>query len=125
VKLKDTATHAKITRSMEIEPEGAPVLPLEYSRDDKRFRVTRITITYTWTAGRWTNDSYAAVQMTGPVLKKDGTDSKNDHTRYPAYGWPRDPDMYPWLTAIVDLLRPTTDMILTTGTFEVPWGDIS
>ena len=122
MKLKDITT---VTRAVKIEPEGAPVLPMEYSRDNKRFRVTRLTITYTWTAGRWTNDLRTSVQMAGPVLKKDGTDSKSTHSRYPAYGWPRSPDMYPWLTEIVDLLRPTTDMILTTGTFEVPWGDIS
>jgi hypothetical protein len=123
VKLKDTATHAEITRSVEIEPEGAPVLPLEYSLDGKRFRVTLLTVTYTWTAGKWVADSYSSVQMSGRVLKKDGTDSKNNHTRYPAYGWPAAQDMYPWLDTIIDALRPTTDMILTTGTFEVPWGE--
>lgn len=123
MKLKDTATHAKITRTVEIEPEGAPVLPLEYSLDGKRFRVTLLTITYTWTAGKWVADSYSSVQMSGRVLKKDGSDSKNNHTRYPAYGWPTAPDMYPWLDTIINALRPTTDMILTTGTFEVPWGE--
>lgn len=123
MKLKDVATHAKITRTVEIEPEGAPVLPLEYSLDGKRFRVTLLAITYTWTAGRWTTDSYSSVQMSGPVLKKDGTDSKNSHTRYPYYGWLGHPDMYPWLGTVIDALRPTTDTILTTGTFEVPWGE--
>ena len=56
--------------------------------------------------GTWEAGSNFSVQVTGPVLKKDGTAGKQTYQGSPPWGYWDDP-RYAWLVDIVNLGRPT------------------
>jgi hypothetical protein len=81
-------------------------------QDGKMMRVERIRISYRW-IGAWKTDKYS-VDISGPVLKKDGTDSQLDATIHYWYG--AQPE---WVRAIIDGLRPDTAPTYSSDVFEV------
>lgn len=120
MKITTENSSARIDRSFTIT-EDQPVVPMAYSRNDKKVRISRGTITYRWTDGAWTvKDSYG-VDLVGTVLKKDGSDSMNDHRRNPEDHWSTSAaadladkltDDFQWLAPIINLLRPTGDVAM-------------
>ena len=114
--MKVTSGHdsRRITRRFTIEADQ-PVVAMAYSNPPKKVVIERGEINYTFDSeiGRWVAKDGWAITVAGTVLKKDGTPSKNDHSRraadkyfqgqseyVPAEGWE-------WLQLIIDLLRPT------------------
>lgn len=88
--------------------DDGPVVPMAYSSTGKRFRVERVTVEYHYKDGKWVIGSHFAVDMSGTVLKKDDTDSKNWHTSHPKYDYKLHayPPRYAFAMKIVDMLRP-------------------
>lgn len=86
-----------------IDVENGPV----YGVLDKRnslFRVVSVQLEYKMDQyGRW---EVCRIDLNGPVLKKDGTDSANTHRRRPPVKYVGDIDEYRWVTDLIDLARP-------------------
>lgn len=87
---------------------NGPVLPMAYSSTGKTFRVKRVTVKYVYQGGEWVAASRFSVDLSGPVLKKDGTDSKSWHTSHPEWDWRGNAylPVYAFAEKIVDMLRP-------------------
>jgi len=83
-------------------------LPMPYSQAGKTYRVEHLSVTYTQRGGSWTAQT---VQLSGTVLKKDGSDSKT-FTRHDAWGWEQRSELG-FVRAIVDGFRPV-------GSVELP-----
>lgn len=122
MKVSTTTASIEIVREFQIT-EDHPIVGFEYASTPKDVRIIRGSIAYAYQDGRWIVPNAWAVKIGGPVLKKDGTDSKNDHTRRPGdiysyAGVKLDltaklaPD-FQWLIPIIDLLRPTGDLSMT------------
>jgi hypothetical protein len=82
--------------------------------DNKMMRVERVKITYQYSrdSARWVASKYC-IDVSGYVLKKDGSNSLMDATvRY----YREQPY---WLIAIVEALRPTDIPVLYTMQFEL------
>lgn len=128
MKVSSTDSHAEIIRQFTIT-EGNPVVGMAYSNPPKLVVVERGAIRYTWQDGKWIVRNEWAVKTVGTVLKKDGTPSKNTHSREggtAANSW-RNPEYVPaqdwkWIEPIIDLLRPNGDLSMMTLTeSEVDW----
>lgn len=93
-------TSEKITRYFTID-DDRPVVHMAYSDPPKKVVIERGHIDYTFDVdtGRWVAKDAWAITVSGTVLKKDGTPSKNSHSRNGAQDWK-------WMGAIIDLLRP-------------------
>ena len=121
MKVSTKSTTATIVRQFEIT-EGHPVVLMAYSLAGKKIRVESGEIKYTWKGGRWVVFNEYAISLVGVVLKKDGSDSLNQHSRIA--GAKRVPSFNPWelsqdflwLQPIVDLLRPKGDLSMITLT---------
>lgn len=117
MKVTTTSTSATVTRRFTISSDH-PIVGAAYFSPPKKVRIVGGEINYSWVDGRWVVRDVWAIKVGGPVLKKDGTDSKSDHTRRPDDVTRRfnDPspwrftEEYAWLQPIVDLLRPTPEM---------------
>ena len=107
MKVSQTDRTDKITRSFDIE--DGPVLPFPYSRAGKTFRVKTVVIEYTSRGGggAWAIQGTFSVQLTGPVLRKDGTEGKETYNGRPesdaALG---DLPHYRWLRSLIGVARP-------------------
>lgn len=122
MKVSTMTTHMVITRRFTIT-EGLPVIPMAYCDPRKDVRIDRGVIKYTWEDGGWKVRDAWAIDLIGSVLKKDGTDSKNTHSRHPedSYHWKLGlpgrewvaPEGYLWLEAIVAELRPSGDLSMS------------
>jgi len=119
MKVTTGQAHATISRSFVINTDN-PVVDMAYSNPPKEVVVDRGTIEYDWKDGRWIVKSYWSVTVVGDVLKKDGTRSKNTHSRNAreARGSLRAPELvlhedWAWLQSIIDLLRPNGDLSMT------------
>lgn len=120
MKITTESSNAEITRRFTIT-ENHPVVPMAHARPPKKVRVIRGAITYRYQGGAWiVKDSYS-VTLVGIVLKKDGSDSMNDHRRNAADHQRRAngdlteklTDEFQWLAPIIELLRPTGDITMT------------
>lgn len=111
MKVSTQNTKIEIRRWFTID-EDHPVVPMAYARPPKEVRIERGYIDYQWKDGRWVCDSSWDVSVSGPVLKKDGTPSKNNHSRSAPHRYDTDPEAWPWLDEIIDLLRPAGDVTL-------------
>lgn len=105
------AATALFTRRINVA-EG-PVHPMAYSSTGKTFRVERVGIDYNLAKdGTWQVVRESSVWVTGTVLKKDGSDSRNDHTRTPradpgTWGAPVTfTGEWEWLNSLIDAARP-------------------
>lgn len=116
--MKYTSSSANATLTRYIDIEDGPVHEQAYSTAGRRFRVTRVTITYQLTeTGRWEVQSGWDISVAGTVLKKDGSGSQNDHTESPesvrGYGGPiRFEEEWAWIGEIVDAARPEGNVTL-------------
>lgn len=122
MKVTTMTTQMVVTRQFTIT-EDNPVVGMAYSSPPKKMIVDRGVIKYTWEDGGWKVRDAWSIDLTGDVLKKDGTRSKNVHTRNPEddYNWKLGfssrewvaPEGYQWLESIVALLRPGGDLSMT------------
>lgn len=104
--------------------EDGPVLPQPYSSAGRRFRVERVTLEYTLdgTFGDWT---FAAAQVGGTVLKKDGTDSANQHdSSVYSYDIRDRKSRWGWLAQAIDTFRPTGTADYPVRSFSVEVDDL-
>ena len=106
--------HLSVKRSATIT--DGPILPMSTSTTGKKFRLERITVTYTWNGSAWKANGSYSVDLGGTILKKDGTDSLNDHSGR-LYG-----NRPVWLTEIVARLRPHGTPLFNTDAFDIPQG---
>jgi hypothetical protein len=118
MKVSTEPAHMTVVRRFKIS-EGHPVVGMAYSRDGKKIRVYAGEIDYTWKDGRWIITSEYSIKLNSVVLRKDGTDSKNLHSRPPGstrarydQPWELHED-FAWLQPIIDLLRPGGDLTMT------------
>lgn len=119
MKVSTTNSQMTVTRQFTIT-EDNPVIGMAYSSPPKKVIVDRGVIKYTWEDGGWKVRDAWSIDLTGDVLKKDGTRSENAHSRHPEddYDWrlgfpSREwvaPEDYRWLESIVTLLRPNGDL---------------
>lgn len=114
MKFRDERTVATIKRWVDLE--DGPVLEAAASSVGRTFRVERVTIVYTWEDGRWTTDKWD-IHLIGPFLKADGTPSKADTTQTPLTYQPGSAG-WEWLDLAVNILRPSSDVIIPTGEWE-------
>jgi len=119
MKVTTQSTTARIIRRYAIA--DGPIVAMAYSNPPKNIRVTGGNIEYTLKDGDWVvKDSFAA-SVNGIVLKKDGTDSKNNHSRNAGEDWNASyragrlviAEGWEWLQEIIDLLRPNGDLTMT------------
>lgn len=118
--MKFTEAQPSQTRCVRyISIEDGPVHGLEYSATGRRFRVETVTVEYTLTpAGTWEVRSAWDIRVTGTVLKNDGSDSKNGHSRRPetdrtSYGQPpRFEGEWQWAGDLIEAARPTGTITL-------------
>ncbi len=118
MKISTNSVRAVITRHFTIETDH-PVVPMAYSTASRKVRIEGGTIRYTWADRAWVTGEWN-IDITGSVLKKDGTPGKSDHTRHPetAKGYSTFRNYTPaegweWMGEIVDLLRPDGNATLT------------
>jgi hypothetical protein len=113
-------TDVEVTRYVNLV--DGPVRPQPYSSAGRRYRVDRVQIKFTLGEGAaW---RAVSVTLSGTVLKKDGTDSKND-ARDHAYGWDDSgttPDLH-WLRDLVDRIRPIGRPTLPFDVLQTPNGN--
>jgi hypothetical protein len=115
--MKFTEKSHQATYTRRVQVEDGPVHGQAYSTTGRRFRVTHVEILYSLNAeGEWSVKNDFAIKVSGVVLKKDGSDSANHHTRSPErFNWSDKKPIpeWEWLTILVDALRPE-------GTPELP-----
>lgn len=119
MKITSGSVRATIKRNFTIESDH-PVAHMAYSNPPKEVIINSGVIEYTFLDGRWIVKDRWAVDVVGDVLKKDGTRSKNAHSRSAQDA----PDIYhspelvlhedwAWLQAIIDRLRPNGDLTMS------------
>lgn len=108
MKITQTRRADQIVRTFDIE--DGPVLPFPYSSAGKTFRVKQVTIVYRNHGNSpWEVEGIFSISITGPVLKKDGTEGKEIFN-----GRPESDALtagllshYQWLRELIDLARPS------------------
>lgn len=95
--------HGTINRSVEIH--DGPVLPHPNSSTGKKIRVMYAAVQYTLERGEWVAKGWSAYQITGIVLKKDGTEGKETWGGTVAYDWEKRPE-YDWLRKLAKAMQP-------------------
>lgn len=112
MKITTRWTNATVKRVVKIE--DGPVLPWDNSSTGKKFRVETIVLTYTWQDGVFVLKSDFDVKLSGPVLKKDGSDSRVTADSRPPYtAWRNQEPELDWLRYLVDTHRPLNDFTMT------------
>jgi len=114
--MKVTTDQARATvRRVARITDGPVVHPSGYKRD---FRVETVVIDYAWKGGRFVIEGTFSIHLSGPWLKKDGSNAKDSAGRMrPQYeSWSSDDfaPQYAFLAPIIDLLRPNGDLSMTT-----------
>lgn len=115
MKIQTTRIRAVITREFEIRTDW-PVLLWSNSTSGKKIRITRGAVTYTQQSdGTWATSRYDT-RLYGHVLRKDGRVTLGNEVGHSLhYG-----DEYPaWLSAMINALRPATQLDLAEFTAEV------
>lgn len=117
MKISSTSTAATVVRRFTIEADR-PIVRMAYASRPRKVRIARGTIQYAWNGQEWTVKDAWSIDVAGPVLKNDGTDSKNDHSRHPddIYRFRGQAmaltEEFEWLYPIIDLLRPVGTLAL-------------
>lgn len=116
MKYTDRSTSSSITRRINIE--DGPVLPMAYSSTGKTFRVDHVDLPYVMTEdGTWQILYAVSIDVSGTVLKKDGSDGQNRHSRWPTgctsrYNEPvRFEGEWEWVGQLIDAARPEGTVI--------------
>lgn len=120
MKLTTTTPSMTITQRATFGVTG-PVIPAASSATGKLMRIEFIMINYTVDAdGQWGVRFDSSIELSGPYLKKDGSDSAVHADNRAPFGFVRGDVKMPWLTAVVDALRPTGEIIIpTTHSLEI------
>lgn len=103
MKLTHHCTRAQVTRTIDIE--NGPVIPMPYSVAGKMFRVERLSIRYDLEPDGWRKSRYGT-NVSGTVLKKDGTDSKSEHSSEFLSSVPH------WISDIAEAFKPQGQLTL-------------
>lgn len=117
MKISSASTAATVVRRFTIEADH-PIVWMAYASRPRKVRIARGTITYIWNGQEWIVKDAWSIDVAGPVLKNDGTDSKNDHSRHPddIYRFSGQAmeltEEFEWLNPIIDLLRPVGTLAL-------------
>ena len=111
MKVTTLRTYQKIKRSADIT-EDRPRVGMAYATRPTEVEIDHVEIEYTFKDGAWVVDSNFSATVSGYTIKKDGTPSKNRHSRAMPSSYDRDP-AWPWLDAIIDLLRPDGSVAYT------------
>lgn len=101
--MKITAPHNAQTIKRSVKVEDGPVLEQGTSNTGKKFRVEFIMITYTWSQSHGWDVQH--VDVSGNVLKKDGTPSQA-FTKQWAYNWDKPGSQYHVIAPVILGLRP-------------------
>lgn len=98
-------SHGSLKRFVDII--DGPVLPHPNSSTGKTIRVTHVTVEYALdrNSGEWAVKGWSALQISGVVLRKDGTEGKETWGGNVAYGWDKD-SRYDWLRKLIEAMRP-------------------
>lgn len=96
-------SQATINRSINII--DGPVIPHPSSGTGKKIRVMQVQITFTLKDDEWVIRGWTTVQISGVVLKKDGTEGKETWLGTVHYCWQKMPE-YAWLDLLIDAVRP-------------------
>lgn len=100
--------------------DNGPVLVRPYSSVGRRMRVERVSIAYYLDReGVWTISSYGTT-LTGPELKKDGSDSVNIAEERMPTGFEADP-RFAWLSDLGTELCPVGKPSTDEAEFEIEW----
>jgi len=104
-------SHMQVTRNVNVT--DGQIRPQPYSLAGRTYRVEYVVITYSYVAWGWATKG---IQMSGTVLRKDGSDSKNDarESIYNSEGAPE------WLAGLIDGIRPVGVPVLPMGVFQDP-----
>lgn len=107
MKVSQTGRHDRIKRTFDIT--DGPVLPFPHSSAGKTFRVKQVTITYESRGGggAWHVAGPYSIRLTGPVLKKDGTEGKEIYNGAPESDALGTLQRYTWLRNLINVARPT------------------
>jgi hypothetical protein len=94
-------TYGSLTRDINVI--NGPVCGQPTSTTGRQFRVTGVNVIF----GFYRGDGWAVKHVTlrGPVLRKDGSESRNEYSGPPLYQWERKPE-HAWLLKLVDAIRP-------------------
>lgn len=117
MKISTRNTAATVVRRFTIETD-CPIVGMAYASRPRKVRIVRGSINYIWNGQEWIVKDAWSIEVSGPVLKNDGTDSKNDHTRRPddIYRFRGQAmeltEEFEWLYPIIDLLRPVGTLAL-------------
>lgn len=106
MKISQTGRTDRIERTFDIE--DGPVLPFPYSAAGKQYRVKQVEITYhsRGGGGAWHIEGTFSINLTGPVLKKNGDEGKEIYNGRPEIDALREPAHYQWLRNLIDVARP-------------------
>lgn len=115
MKISTSSASASVVRRFTIEADR-PVVSMAYAARPRKVVITRGEIRYTLVDGEWVVKDIWSISISGAVLKNDGTESKNDHTRHPGGGgrWGVSMELveeFEWLNPIIDALRPMGDLL--------------
>lgn len=115
MKVTTVHSHMNVSRWFTID-SGWPIVEMDSVRP-KKVRITEGMIGYVLIDGAWAIRNSWAIRIGGPVLRNDGTESKNSHFRHPR-GSRQDgrwspAEEFEWLNPIVELLRPVGELALT------------
>lgn len=116
MRYSDSRTSACVKRWVEVT--DGPVIDMINSSSGKKIKVERVVLNYWWKEGEWVVTSWSDVDLIGPVLKKDGTPGKQVISQNPPYGWPRNQLSVPWLSRILNIMRPVGEPMMVHGHFE-------
>lgn len=95
--------HGTITRSFEIA--DGPVMAHPNSTTGKKLRVTHCSISFRLKGDAWVADGWSDFRISGVVLKKDGSDSKETWGGTVHYSWEKRAE-YNWLRTLVAAVQP-------------------
>jgi hypothetical protein len=103
MKISQTERTDRVVRKFDVT--DGPVLPCPYTA--RAFRVKRVAITYTsHESGTWGIGGLTHITLTGPVLKKDGTEGKQTYNGWPELDALGDLPHYRWLRDLINRARP-------------------
>lgn len=107
--------HSNIDVVRHVNVIDGEVRPQPYTSAGRKYRVERAVIKYYYSSGDW---RLSGAVLLGTVLKKDGTDSKNDAREQVSHF--DTPPM--WLSNLVDGIRPQGGPTLPFNVTQSPDG---
>lgn len=103
MKITDEGSWGTIIRKIAIK--DGPIHDYALSPTGRKFQVEMVIVKYRlMVSGSWTFEGFADVDISGPVLKKDGTPGQLWHNRHPEYsGYGANREILPEYQWVYDL----------------------